>query len=279
MSGSWARKPSADRSTDSSSSPPVGATSPEKRRSRVVFPDPFGPVTTRKSPAPTSRSSGVTTRFVPNRLVRPRARIMRSSLVRPVCEAAPARRDQPAVSVFAKTKGTMTRTTIAIATTSTITRRERSDDTDSPRHRVVRKERERDPRMSLRPAAVAEDADRRLAAVSELDRVRADPHSERVSLLVASPLPARVRSNPLRVSVDLAPRHDLRAGDIADAKPTGVVDHVVETRLTEALREELRLASRSEPPGPAVRRPRRKVGGRQSHAEIGRGRGRRRRRR
>src|SRR4029077_16100122 len=45
------------------------------RRRSVVFPEPFGPVTSRKSPRSTSRSIPSRTRLSPKRLPRPRARI------------------------------------------------------------------------------------------------------------------------------------------------------------------------------------------------------------
>ncbi|HEX7973907.1 MAG TPA: ABC transporter substrate-binding protein [Anaerolineales bacterium] len=45
--------------------PPVGAINPATRRSRVVFPEPLGPVSSRKSPAATSRSSLSITRLSP----------------------------------------------------------------------------------------------------------------------------------------------------------------------------------------------------------------------
>ena len=49
-SGSWAAKPIRPRSTATSSVPPVGATKPARTRRSVVFPDPFGPVTTKPRP-------------------------------------------------------------------------------------------------------------------------------------------------------------------------------------------------------------------------------------
>ena len=55
----------APRSASTASSPPVGAASPATRRSSVVLPEPFGPVTTRKPPRPSSRSSGRSARRAP----------------------------------------------------------------------------------------------------------------------------------------------------------------------------------------------------------------------
>ena len=58
--------------------PRVGASSPAQSASSVDFPEPFGPVTTRKSRSLTSRSRSRSTRFVPKRGSRPRARITRA---------------------------------------------------------------------------------------------------------------------------------------------------------------------------------------------------------
>src|SRR5439155_18780919 len=68
------------RSVSTSRSPAVGASSPATSRSSVVFPEPFGPVTTTKSPEATSRSTPRRTRFAPKRFSRPRARITRLSV-------------------------------------------------------------------------------------------------------------------------------------------------------------------------------------------------------
>ena len=59
----------------------VGAASPAQRRSSVVFPDPFGPVTSTKPPRGTSRSSPSRTRLSPKRLDSFRARITAPSVV------------------------------------------------------------------------------------------------------------------------------------------------------------------------------------------------------
>ena len=61
------------RSASTLNLPPVGAASPATRRSSVVLPEPFGPVTTTNSPRRTSRSSPRRTRFAPKRRSRPRA--------------------------------------------------------------------------------------------------------------------------------------------------------------------------------------------------------------
>ena len=55
--------PAVGRSTVSL--PAVGAASPASRRSSVVFPEPFGPVTTRLAPASSEKVTSRRTRFVP----------------------------------------------------------------------------------------------------------------------------------------------------------------------------------------------------------------------
>ena len=57
-------------------SPLVGRISPATRRSSVVLPEPFGPVTSTKPPRSISKLSSSMTRFAPNRFARPRARII-----------------------------------------------------------------------------------------------------------------------------------------------------------------------------------------------------------
>src|SRR5207244_1058007 len=59
---------------------PVGAARPARSRSSVVFPEPFGPVTSAKPPRGTSRSSPSSTRFSPNCLDSERARITSATL-------------------------------------------------------------------------------------------------------------------------------------------------------------------------------------------------------
>src|SRR5581483_11657018 len=76
----------------SSSSPPVGAASPASTRSSVVFPEPFGPVTRRKSPATTETSTRSNTRFTPKRFDRLRALSIDENVTRPGLVRAAGRR-------------------------------------------------------------------------------------------------------------------------------------------------------------------------------------------